>query len=112
MHLDMIVDDLDAAEAAVLDLSATRHPAQPGTSCRIFLDPAGPPSAFARTDPDWSPQHSVRARRQKSAFSKRDCQQEDVVLLIGAVWPMLVFWPSSPRVGIDWWVGAALLSRT
>ncbi|RZU75431.1 hypothetical protein EV384_3972 [Micromonospora kangleipakensis] len=26
MHLDVIVDDLDAAEAAVLDLGATKHP--------------------------------------------------------------------------------------
>lgn len=43
MHLDVIVDDLDAAEAAVLDLGATRHPHQPGTSFRVFLDPAGHP---------------------------------------------------------------------
>lgn len=43
MHLDMIVDDLDTAEAAVLDLGATRHPDQPGTSYRVFLDPAGHP---------------------------------------------------------------------
>jgi glyoxalase superfamily protein len=43
MHVDMIVDDLDAAEAAVIDLGATRHPHQPGTSYRVFLDPAGHP---------------------------------------------------------------------
>src|ERR1044071_8228224 len=43
MPLDMIVDDLDAAEAAVTALGATRHPDQPGTSYRIFLDPAGHP---------------------------------------------------------------------
>lgn len=43
MHLDVIVDDLDAAEAAVLELGATRHPHQPGTSFRVFLDPAGHP---------------------------------------------------------------------
>jgi predicted enzyme related to lactoylglutathione lyase len=43
MHLDVIVDDLDAAEAAVLDLGATKHPHQPGTSFRVFLDPAGHP---------------------------------------------------------------------
>jgi predicted enzyme related to lactoylglutathione lyase len=43
MHLDVIVDDLDAAEAAVLDLGATKHPDQPGTSFRVFLDPAGHP---------------------------------------------------------------------
>ena len=43
MHLDMLVDDLDAAEAAVLALGATRPPDQPGTSYRVFLDPAGHP---------------------------------------------------------------------
>jgi predicted enzyme related to lactoylglutathione lyase len=43
MHLDVIVDDLDAAEAAVLELGATRHEYQPGTSFRVFLDPAGHP---------------------------------------------------------------------
>ncbi|PSL53513.1 hypothetical protein B0I31_109303 [Saccharothrix carnea] len=43
MHLDVVVDDLDAAEAAVLDLGATKHPHQPGTTFRVFLDPAGHP---------------------------------------------------------------------
>ena len=43
MHLDVIVDDLDAAEAAVINLGATKHPEQPGTSYRVFLDPAGHP---------------------------------------------------------------------
>jgi predicted enzyme related to lactoylglutathione lyase len=43
MHLDVIVDDLDAAEAAVLELGATRHEHQPSTSFRVFLDPAGHP---------------------------------------------------------------------
>jgi hypothetical protein len=43
MHLDVIVDDLDAAEAAVIDLGATKHPDQPGASYRVFLDPAGHP---------------------------------------------------------------------
>ena len=43
MHLDVVVDDLDTGEAAVLDLGATRHPYQPGTSFRVFLDPAGHP---------------------------------------------------------------------
>jgi hypothetical protein len=43
MHLDMIVNDLDAAEEAVIGLGATRHPDQPGTSFRVFLDPAGHP---------------------------------------------------------------------
>jgi predicted enzyme related to lactoylglutathione lyase len=43
MHLDVIVDDLDAADVAVLDLGATRHAHQPGTTFRVFLDPAGHP---------------------------------------------------------------------
>jgi hypothetical protein len=43
MHLDVIVDDLDVAEAAVLELGATRHQHQPGTSFRVYLDPAGHP---------------------------------------------------------------------
>lgn len=43
MHLDMVVDDLDAAEAAVLELGATKHDHQPGTTFRVFLDPAGHP---------------------------------------------------------------------
>ena len=43
MHLDVNVDDLDAAEAAVLELGADKHEHQPGTSFRVFLDPAGHP---------------------------------------------------------------------
>jgi hypothetical protein len=43
MHIDVVVDDLDAAEAAVLELGATKHETQPGTSFRVFLDPAGHP---------------------------------------------------------------------
>ncbi|MBO0732627.1 MAG: VOC family protein [Acidimicrobiaceae bacterium] len=43
VHLDVTVDDLDAAEAAVLDLGATKHEYQPGTTFRVFLDPAGHP---------------------------------------------------------------------
>ena len=43
MHLDVIVDDLDEGEAAVLDLGATKAVHQPGTSFRVFLDPAGHP---------------------------------------------------------------------
>ena len=43
MHLDVIVDDLDAAEAAVLQLGATKHEHQPGETFRVFLDPAGHP---------------------------------------------------------------------
>lgn len=43
MHLDVVVDDLDKAEAAVLELGATKHEHQPGTTFRVFLDPAGHP---------------------------------------------------------------------
>ena len=43
MHLDVMVEDLDAGEAAVLELGATRHDHQPGTTFRVFLDPAGHP---------------------------------------------------------------------
>ena len=43
MHLDVVVDDLDTAEAAVLELGATKHEHQPGTTFRVFLDPAGHP---------------------------------------------------------------------
>src|SRR5512144_77800 len=43
MHLDVIVEDLDAAEAAVLALGATKHGHHPGTTFRVFLAPAGHP---------------------------------------------------------------------
>ncbi len=43
VHLDVVVEDLDAAEQAVLALGATRHDHQPGETFRVFLDPAGHP---------------------------------------------------------------------
>ena len=43
MHIDVMVDDLDVGEAAVLDLGATKHEHQPGKTFRVFLDPAGHP---------------------------------------------------------------------
>ena len=43
MHLDVIVDNLDDGEEAVLGLGATKHAHQPGTTFRVFLDPAGHP---------------------------------------------------------------------
>jgi predicted enzyme related to lactoylglutathione lyase len=43
MHLDVVVEDLDAAEPEVVALGATRHEHQPGTTFRVFLDPAGHP---------------------------------------------------------------------
>lgn len=42
-HLDLMVADLDAAEAEVVALGATRHEHQPGETFRVFLDPAGHP---------------------------------------------------------------------
>jgi hypothetical protein len=43
MHLDFIVDDLDAAEAVVLAAGATRYEHQPNAHCRVYADPAGHP---------------------------------------------------------------------
>ena len=43
MHIDVMVDDLDAGELAVLELGATRAEHQPGTTFRVFLDPSGHP---------------------------------------------------------------------
>ncbi|QGN32584.1 VOC family protein [Microlunatus sp. Gsoil 973] len=43
MHIDVSVDDLDDAERAVINLGAVKHPHQPGTTFRVFLDPAGHP---------------------------------------------------------------------
>ena len=48
MHIDVQVDDLDEAEAAVLQLGATKHEHQPGTTFRVFLDPAGHPFCLCR----------------------------------------------------------------
>ena len=42
-HIDVTVADLDAAEVEVLALGARKHDHQPGTSFRVFLDPAGHP---------------------------------------------------------------------
>ena len=43
VHLDVVVDDLDEAEAAVLRLGAVKHDHQPGETFRVYLDPAGHP---------------------------------------------------------------------
>ena len=43
VHMDVVVDDLDEAEKAVLELGATKHEHQPGTSFGVYLDPAGHP---------------------------------------------------------------------
>ena len=41
--MDFDVADLDAGEQAVLDLGAHKAEVQPGTTFRVFLDPAGHP---------------------------------------------------------------------
>ena len=44
MHLDVVVESLDAAEQPTTDLGATKHHHQPKPdSFRVFLDPAGHP---------------------------------------------------------------------
>ena len=43
MHLDVMVSDLDEGETVVAELGGTRAEDQPGTSFRVFLDPAGHP---------------------------------------------------------------------
>jgi len=42
-HIDFDVADLDAGEQAVLVLGAKKADFQPGTTFRVFLDPAGHP---------------------------------------------------------------------
>ena len=42
-HLDFDVADLDDGERQVLAIGATKAEHQPGTSFRVFLDPAGHP---------------------------------------------------------------------
>ncbi len=43
VHLDVDVPDLDVAEQQVLAIGARKHEHQPGTTFRVFLDPAGHP---------------------------------------------------------------------
>ena len=43
MHLDVMVQDLDEGESAVLELGAVKASVQPGETFRVFLDPAGHP---------------------------------------------------------------------
>lgn len=48
VHLDFYVDDLDEGERRVLELGATKHDVQPGTTFRVFLDPAGHPFCLCK----------------------------------------------------------------
>lgn len=43
LHLDVVVPDLDAAEAQALAIGAKTADHQPGTTFRVLLDPAGHP---------------------------------------------------------------------
>ena len=43
LHLDVVVESLDTAEPEVLRLGATKAEHQPGTTFRVYLDPAGHP---------------------------------------------------------------------
>lgn len=42
-HLDFELNDLDVGEAAVLAIGARKHPVQPGTLFRVYLDPEDHP---------------------------------------------------------------------
>jgi len=42
-HLDLAVDDLDAAAAQCVELGATLPDEQPGETWRVLLDPSGHP---------------------------------------------------------------------
>ncbi|WP_030714802.1 VOC family protein [Streptomyces sp. NRRL F-2580] len=57
-HLDFGVDDLDEAEALLLELGATKPEHQPGGQrWRVFTDPAGHPFCVtpSRRDPESKP---------------------------------------------------------
>jgi predicted enzyme related to lactoylglutathione lyase len=43
MHLDLMVQDLDEGEKVAVELGATKADSQPGTTFRVFLDPARHP---------------------------------------------------------------------
>lgn len=45
-HLDLLVDDLDAAEAWAVELGARRSAVQPQEGVRVMLDPHGHPFCF------------------------------------------------------------------
>ena len=50
IHLDFDVPDLDAAEEQVLAIGARKHEVQPGTTFRVYLDPAGHPFCLCLAD--------------------------------------------------------------
>jgi catechol 2,3-dioxygenase-like lactoylglutathione lyase family enzyme len=52
LHLDIRVDDVDAAERAVLALGARRLQAERETGFRVFADPVGHPFCLVFGRPD------------------------------------------------------------
>jgi catechol 2,3-dioxygenase-like lactoylglutathione lyase family enzyme len=62
-HLDVMVDDVDAAEPQVLKLGARRLSGV-GTKSHVFADPAGHPFCLIRR-PAWAP--PIHARPDDSA---------------------------------------------
>jgi catechol 2,3-dioxygenase-like lactoylglutathione lyase family enzyme len=50
LHLDFAVDDLDAGEAHVLSVGATKPEFQPGDTFRVYLDPVGHPFCLVLDD--------------------------------------------------------------
>jgi hypothetical protein len=53
LHLELAVDDLDAAEVAALALGATRAQEQPAADrWRVLIDPAGHPFCITTLIPD------------------------------------------------------------
>ena len=58
LHLDLHVDDVEEATAALLARGATRAPGAPETGYRVFLDPVGHPFCLIHgrtrdSDPRW-----------------------------------------------------------
>jgi predicted enzyme related to lactoylglutathione lyase len=49
-HLDLAVDDLDAAAARCVELGATLPAEQPGETWRVLLDPSGHPFCLTRAE--------------------------------------------------------------
>ena len=47
-HLDLAVDDLEAAAARCVELGATRPDEQPGETWLVLLDPSGHPFCLTR----------------------------------------------------------------
>ncbi|MGA0889377.1 MAG: VOC family protein, partial [bacterium] len=48
LHFDFHVKDLDTGESKILAIGAKRHPVQPGTNFRVYLDPEGHPFCLVK----------------------------------------------------------------